>query len=76
MPNFRFANRLLTGSDAVEEITHVVVACVESPGIGGQGSDQQFWIADLDVSAGDPDPAVGACELHPVSLTFRAGDAA
>src|SRR6266851_6296760 len=66
MPDFRVANRLLPGTDAIEEISHVIVAGVEARGICGQRFGEQCRVARFNFAARDKNPAAGPLESYPV----------
>ena len=68
--NLGIAYRLFSGSDAIKEITHVIVADRQSLSTGGERLDEQFWVAGFNFIARDPDPAVCTNELHPMLLAI------
>src|SRR5213076_823571 len=66
MPDFRVANRLFPRADAIEEISHVIVAGVEARGIRGQRLGEQCRVARFNLAACDKNPSAGPLESYAV----------
>src|SRR5262245_35400698 len=76
MADFRFANRRLATTNAIEEIPHVIVADIQTRRRRRQLLLEQVGIARLDLAASDKDPTVRAGELHAVLLALAIDDTA
>src|SRR3989442_2642128 len=66
MPDFRIANRLFPRADAIEEISHVMVADVEERGIHGQRFGEQCRVARFNFAARQNNPSAGPLESYAV----------
>src|ERR1051325_3775443 len=76
MADFDVRNGQFAGTDAVEEIGHVIVAFVKAHGFFRQGSIKQGFVARLQGAAIDPNPAVSAFKADAVALAGGVNDAA
>src|SRR5881396_2813541 len=66
MPDFRVADRLFPGADAIEEIFHVIVAGVKARGIRGQWFSEESRVARFNLAARDKNPTAGPLEFYAV----------
>src|SRR5213592_1098885 len=66
MPDFGLANRLFPRADAIEEISHVIVAGVEARGNRGERFGEQCRVARFNFAARDKNPTAGPLESYAV----------
>src|SRR5207249_1973377 len=66
MPDFNVANRLVSRADAIEEISHVIVAGVEARAVRGQRFGEQGRVARFNLAARDKNPTVGPLKSYAV----------
>ena len=71
MANLDTGDRLLPAPDAIEEVSHVVLAVIQTVSAFGQGSREKRTVAGAQVAAIDPDPTRGPLKPDPVSLSLR-----
>src|SRR6266498_3002383 len=68
MPDFDIRNWQFAGTNAVEEVRHVIVAFVKTLSLFRQRRLDQGLIAGAQCAAIDPDPAVASFKPHAVAL--------
>src|SRR5438128_806890 len=66
MSDFGVANRLFPRADAIEEVSHVVVAGVEALGSRGQRFGEPCRVARFKFAARDKKPTAGSLESYAV----------
>jgi hypothetical protein len=76
MADLGVADGVLARADAVEEVAHVIATDLESESGVGEWGGHQVLLAGGEVTAGDPEPAVGAFEPDPVALAVAVDDTA
>src|SRR5215469_14068506 len=71
MANLDIGDRLGPVPNAIEEVSHVILAVVQTVSPFGQWSGEKRTVAGAQVAAIDPNPTLGPFEPHPVSLPLR-----
>lgn len=74
MPDFRFTHWGFARRHTFKEVAHVTVARGQPDRSRGKWCREELWIAGLDLSARDPDPAVFSFKFDSALLSLRVQD--